>query len=297
MSKVLKTTLLALTAAAAISSAAQAANLLQGVSISAVAEPSNKLPTLEFVLKDGKYVLGKGGPKSTLKFVVKAKKMNDGRIVSYRVESEDSKKQIAKMSGFYEKKLSTSFKHVVPGGELNALVTTGRKLCEINGDRDKVITQTIKPGLRYKLVVRAVALARKGEDYENRQARVPVKVICHPEAFKVKDADLTVKFDGSPFQCPVKATLTAKFKTNKPGTFKFNLYRGDGAFQTVTRTAGESGIVTFKKHYTFKKAAKRKYLIAVMGHPISTQWVPMNVNCNPKVDGFKAPTKPHSTNY
>lgn len=294
MSKLLKTTVLALAASAAITGAAQSAQLLQQVSLSASPDVPNKLPKLEYILKDGKYVLGKGAEQPFVKFRVKAKKMNDGRIVSYRVESQDSGKKFASAGAFYEKKIDISFKHRVRGDELNALVSAGRKICETQGDRDKVVKQLIKPGLRYKMVVRAVALARKGEDIEHRQARVPVQVICHPEKFQVKDADLTVKFDGSPFSCPVKATLTAKFKTNKPGTFKFNLYRGDGEFQSVTKTAGESGIVTFKKHYTFKKATDRKYLIAVMGHPISTQWVPMKVKCNPKTGGFQTAPKPHN---
>lgn len=294
MSKLLKTTVLALAASAAITGAAHSAQLLQQVSLSATPDVPNKLPKLEFILKDGKYVLGKGAEQPFIKFRVKAKKMNDGRIVSYRVESEDSGKKFASAGAFYEKKIDISFKHRVRGDELNALVSAGRKTCEMHGDRDKVVKQQIKPGLRYKLVVRALALARKGEDYENRQARIPVEVICHPEKFQVKDADLTVKFDGSPFSCPVKATLTAKFKTNKPGTFKFNLYRGDGAVQSVTRTAGESGVVTFKKEYNFKKPANRKYLVAVMGHSVSTQWVPMNVKCNSNAGGFQTAPKPHN---
>ncbi len=302
MSKLLKTTLLALTAAAPLvtgmlSSAAHASSAFKNISFSAT--PVGDLPTLVFQEKNGKYVLGKGGPESTIKFRLNAERKGAYRLTYFEIFSFAHNKTITKVSNFSTKTLNKTIMHKVRPAELQTYIEHGRKICDEEGDAQREVKKTIKPGLDYRLYV----IARKKQltggivsSGKYAKASVPMQIVCKPEPLKVIDADLTVKFDGSPFSCPVKATLTAKFKTNRPGTFKFNLYRGDGEFQTVTRTAGASKTVTFTKHYTFKKPTNRKYLVATIPSGASSGWVPMKVHCNGNAGGFQTAPKPNS-NY
>ncbi|WP_299396168.1 hypothetical protein [Pelagibius sp.] len=302
MSRLLKMTLLALTAAAPLVTgvlsgpALAASGGMKNVSFSAT--PVGDPPTLVFQEKNGKYVLGKGGPKATIKFRVKGEKRGRFRIVSYHLFNETSNNRITLVRNFSVKKLDKTIMHEIKPAELQSYADHGRKICEDEGDLQQEIRKTIKPGLTYRLDLQALIkqIGRDASSYRSAHASVPVRIICKPEPLRVIDADLSVTFDGSPLSCPVKATLKAKFKTNKPGTFKFNLYRGDGEFQTVTRTAGESKTVTFTKHYTFKKPTNRKYLVATIPSGASSGWVPMRVNCNNKTDGFQTAPKPNS-NY
>jgi hypothetical protein len=115
-----------------------------------------------------------------------------------------------------------------------------------------------------------------------------------PEPFEVKDVELSVKYHGDPFACPVKATLSAKFTTNKPGKnkFSFMLFRDNGMKQVVSSETFGSGYAVFHKDYTFKKSDSRKYMVIVNGSPISTNWVPMHVNCSAAAGSFSNGSKP-----
>lgn len=282
-------------AAGILSSPAQAADGLKNLSFSA--EAVDKMPALVFQEKDGKYVLGKGGPQSTIKFRLKAEKKGGFRIHEYWIFSVAMGKDVTHPQGFSVKKLDKTITHQVQPEELQAFVQQGRQFCKKGGDAQQAFAKTVKPGLKYTFAVKAKKKKITGEyDSELKyvKASVPVRIICKPEPFKVIGADLSVTFDGPPYSCPVQATLTAKFKTNKPGTFKFNLYRGDGAVQTVTRTAGKKKVVIFSKQYTFNKPANRKYLVAAIPAGASTGWVPMKVQCNGNTGGLQTAPKPHN---
>jgi len=311
VSRLLKTTLLALTVAAPLASGMQSGpseaairwGALKDFSFSIENSNLGNPVTFVFTPKNGKYAFERleGGP---IKMRLKGKGYRRSWIDEFGIHlgKNDKGPTIAAndlQKGHWEsfdKKVSLNpTRNLLKNYEAKAL-----KYCQDHGKPNKKVIGPLKIPFAGWLHASGKNIISDGSPpprYIIWVKEYSARVVCMPEAFRVIDADLSVKFDGSPLSCPVKATLTAKFKTNKPGTFKFNLYRGDGEFQTVTRTAGESGVATFTKHYTFKKPTNRKYLVATIPSGASSGWVPMKVNCNNKTDGFQAPKNPHSTNH
>ncbi|NIA70683.1 hypothetical protein HBA54_18965 [Pelagibius litoralis] len=290
MSKFLKTTVLALAASAAIGGSAQAAQLFSLNYMTVSAAQPNKPPKLEFFLKDGEYVLGKGAAQRSVKIRVVAKTQNVGRIQYYRVISKNADKQIAKQGGFNAKEMDVTFNHKVSHEELKPLISLGRQVCENSGVRHKVHKDLIKKGLKYKMVVRAIRWNPGAEDYGSGASSTDVQVICNPEKFRVKDVKLSVKYHGSASKCPVKVTVTAKFKTTGPSgkKIKFMYVRGDGEHQTIeTKTYGSLGDAVWHKSYTINKSVNRKYMLSLFTSPIATQWVPVKVNCDRAPGGIQ----------
>lgn len=122
-------------------------------------------------------------------------------------------------------------------------------------------------------------------------------IVCLPEPFEVKDVDVSVKYEGGR-KCPKKATLKIKFTTNKPGKNKidFMLALGDGTTQwnsAETFGSGQNSIAVWHRNYTFRQSVNRKYMVIVKGSPISSDWVPMVVNCGGGIGGFQAAPSPH----
>ncbi|WP_420347029.1 hypothetical protein [Pelagibius sp.] len=304
MPKFFRASLLALATSAALSAPASAdIKLIKDASFGASDSYLNNPPALVFVPKNGKYEVQKSG-NYQVKLHLKAEKKWNGRITKWEIVETSAGGGTIASNGFQDsslKKLNKTVTLKIDWNKLKHFEAKGRKVCEQHGKPDEKVIKSIK-GVRFEFSSFIKAQNKNRTDTWKDWDYVPIRVVCMPEPFAVKDVKLSVKFHSSPFQCPVKATLKAEFEGNKPGTFKFRIFRDDAATQDlvtqdVTRTIGNAGKVSYTKHYTFKKAAKRKYLIAVIGHPVATQWVPMNVNCNPKIDGFQAPTKPQTTNY
>lgn len=299
MPRFFRASLLALAATAVLSTPASAdINLIKNASFGASDSYLNNPPALVFVPKNGKYEVQKSG-NYQVKLHLKAEKKWNARITKWEIVETSTGGGMVASNGFASsslKKLNKTVTLKIGWNKLKHFEAKGRKVCEQHGKPDEKVTKSVKD-VRFEFSGFIKAKNKNRTDTWKNWDFVPIRVVCMPEPFAVKDVKLSVKFHSSPFKCPVKATLKAEFEANKPGTFKFRIFRDDGATQDVTRTIGQAGKVSFVKHYNFKKAAKRKYLVAVIGHPVATQWVPMNVNCNPKIDGFQAPTKPHTTNY
>jgi len=297
--KFLRASLLALATSAVLSTPASAGiNLIKNASFGASDSYLNNPPALVFVPKNGKYEVQKSG-NHQVKLHLKAEKKWNARITKWEIVETSAGGGMIASNGFASSSLKTLNKTVtlkIGWNKLKHFEAKGRKVCEQHGKPDEKVIKSSKD-VRFEFSGYIQAKNKNRTDAWKKLDTVPIRVVCMPEPFAVNDVKLSVKFDGSPLSCPVKATLKAEFKGNKPGTFKFRIFRGDGATQDVTRTIGNAGTVSFAKHYTFNKSTDRKYLIAVIGHPIATQWVPMKVNCGKKIGGFKAPTKPHTTNY
>lgn len=101
-------------------------------------------------------------------------------------------------------------------------------------------------------------------------------------------------------KCPAEVTLRATFVTTKPGDIRFTLYRGDGARRNIKVTAKKQSAGHYGswiQKYTFSKSESRKYMIVVKGHPLSSHWEHINIDCGLVNDGvaeddFKNPARP-----
>ncbi|WP_299396165.1 hypothetical protein [Pelagibius sp.] len=284
MVKILKSTLLALAATAALGVPAEAADYIKDMSLSAVASPANKLPSLVFVPQNGQYKLAKGGQSDgTVKFRAKAKRKGASRIKYWMVENTDTNKEVFGSGNVSLKKFDRTIVHKVERAELLVFEKLGRDICKREGDPDALVKKTIKPGLKYKLWVRSVSLINPDSDDKGAvYASVPVQIVCLPEPLEIKGIDLTVTYKRLPGACKVKAHLQAQLKTNKNDQQKisFWLYRDDGNTQQVNATIQNNGIAYFNKYYTFNSSVDRKYMVAVTGkYQVKSKWVPMKVSC------------------
>jgi hypothetical protein len=115
---------------------------------------------------------------------------------------------------------------------------------------------------------------------------VPAVIVCpgqpKRESVDLKLTDLKVYTLPAKPACGKPVQLVAEFWTNKPGKVDFQLFRGDGERQKAsveTAKAGKGYVKRWGKSYTFDKSESRKYMILVTGHPASSDWVPINVNC------------------
>ncbi|WP_299396169.1 hypothetical protein [Pelagibius sp.] len=299
MPKFFRASLLALaTSVALIAPASADIKLIKNYSFGPSNSYLNNPPALVFVPKSGKYEMEKPG-NYQVKLHLKAEKKWNARITNWEIVETSAGGGMIASHGFAPtslKKLNKTVTLKIGPNKLKHFEAKGRKVCQQHGKPDEKVVK-ISKDVRFEFSGYVMAKNKNRIDVRKETDSVSIKIVCMPEPFAVNDVKLSVKFNGSPLSCPVKATLKAEFKGNKPGTFTFRIFRGDGATQDVTRTIGSAGKVSFTKHYTFNKSADRKYLIAVIGHPIATQWVPMKVHCGKKIDGFKAPTKPHTTNH
>ncbi|MEP3245566.1 MAG: hypothetical protein ABJN40_02085 [Sneathiella sp.] len=289
MSKILKTTLLALSAAAILASPVQAGNYMDGLKdLSITATPAGDLPTLTFQYDSGVWKLGKAEPKQTINLRIKAKRRRGLLINKYHIKTGNKEHRvvITQAKNFKLKKLDKSFKHKVRAKELIPFISHGRKTCEQEGHPNKIIKRKIKPGMLYWVRFDASHPSPLNSNYsfESAQAkRIPVQVICEPALMKVGDVNLTIKYDKKPGEC--KAHLKAAFKTNmkKGRDLNFWLYRKDGNKQKVAIKTGADGKAVFNKHYTFKKSVDRQYMVATFagGKSITSKWTPMKIDCPP----------------
>ncbi|TQV83602.1 hypothetical protein [Denitrobaculum tricleocarpae] len=251
-------------------------------------------PAMVFVPKNGKYEAEKKG-SYIIPIRLKAQKRLTARIYKWNLKEHYSNSLLAD-HGFNPvslKKLDKQFQLKVGWNELKHLESKGRKACEQYGKADKKVVKPIVKDLR--LYYTSFIFAKpKNDAATSRQvsAVVPVRLVCMPEEFKVTDAKLSVKYHGSSRKCPVKVTVSANFKTNKPGgkNIEFYYIRGDGSHMTVkTKTSGSKGTAFWKKDYTIGHSVNRKYMLTVINSPFHTGWVPVKISCKKKSDGFKNP--------
>jgi len=287
MLKVLKPLTLAAVATLALTGAAEAAGI-KNASFELQSSVFNHPLTLVFAPKDGKYELKEieGG---SIQARLQADKIGRGWIASYHINLHSRNGQTLVSSGWEDlkaKKVDKSFTFKLTKDLLKPQVAEGRKFCNENGNPLKKVVKkrslgiyaTVKAGMKdvTLAVGKSVVYINRGMNYS---------IACMPAHFEVNDVQLSVKYEGNSRDCPVKATLQAKFKTNKPEKqqFTFVLVRDNGMKQEVTRYAypqGNGGVASWQKSYTFTKTESRKYMIYVKGHKATAMWVPVGANCS-----------------
>lgn len=301
MSTLLRVTAAALVSTVVFSSAALAAgDYVKNHSLQIDQGVLSNPPVIVYVPKNGKYQAQKEGSYS-IKMRWKAQRRLAARIIWWQLDNLTNN-VVVDSSGFSSvslKKLDKTIVYPVSWNQLKHFESAGRKVCEKHGDPDKKIIKTSKD-IRFKFIGSVKAKPKRKSAVTDLDmsfpAYLPVRIVCMPVPFKITEAKLSVKYHSNPNKCPVRVTLKAAFKGNKPGSFKFNLYRGDGEFQNVTRTIGSTGKANFSKDYTFTGSIDRKYMVAVLPSGASTGWVPMKVNCGkkPAGGGFQTAPKPHN---
>ncbi len=295
MSKVLKSTLLALAATAALAGPAQAKLSIKDFSFTAVTGGVGDPPALVFLRNGNDYETLDAGPY-TLTFRLKAKKRGAARIEFWDIfwryrDLRDPSTRIVfvKHDKPHLKALDKTYQYKIGWRTLKEFEEAGRALCKQKGKPDeKVITGNASLQLHFRGIVATRVPVDEGSLFSNRKteyrdASIPIRIVCLPEPLKVKKIDLKVRYEKLPGECRTRAQLTALFHTNKKAGKKFDfwLYRDDGNTQKVTsRNTDSNGRVAFNKSYTFNSSVDRKYMVGVPGDfPIQSKWVPMKVSC------------------
>ena len=300
MSLFAKAALLAVTASLSVATAAQAQpyggikNFSFSLQDSYLGDPL----TFVFVPRQGKYVFD-GFDGSPVKLRLKGEKYRRARITGYQIylgHPHSGGKKIAShghQEGSWRKvdrQVSFNDRNLLKGYETRAL-----RYCQQHGDPRKRVVKDMDILFTGWMQSKGKNLSQSAKNASVKKATryAKAKIVCLPEPFKVTDADLTIKRHGPMTACPADVTLTAKFKTNKPGKFTFRLYRGDGAFRDVEMTANNAGRATYSHKYKFNKSTQRRYLVAVIGGTqVSSPWKQMTVNCAQPLGGGSMTTGP-----
>lgn len=129
---------------------------------------------------------------------------------------------------------------------------------------------------------------------------LPVRVVCQrkkePQRKPVALEVTSLKLYTLPAKpvCGKPVYLVTEIHTNKPGKVEFTLHRRDGEQQAASLTtekAGNGYAKRWTKQYVYNSSIKREYLVVLKGHPFSTNWVPLAVNCGVGADIKKMPLR------
>lgn len=291
MFKVLKPLALAAVVTVALTSAADAGHSggIRNASFEVPTSVFSNPTTLVFVPKNGKYEL-KEIEGAAIQVRLKAEKARRAWISNYHIKFDSPQGTTIVDSGWQDlkvEKLDKKFTLKLTEGLLKSYVAEGQKYCNQKGNPLKKVVEKDSFGLyaHVRSKGKNVAILAGSPDRIDFSRGLPIYFACMPEPFEVKDVQLSVKYEGNSRDCPVKATLQARFKTNKPEKqqFTFVLVRDNGMKQEVTRYAypqGNGGVATWQKKYTFTKTERRKYMIYVKGHKATAMWVPVGANCS-----------------
>jgi hypothetical protein len=173
---------------------------------------------------------------------------------------------------------------------LSPFKNDARALCDVFGGAKKTV-RDMEIGLRM--------WAESTNGGPSVKGILPVRVVCSPKKEPASaSADATppsrkpvelkvteLKLYTSPAKpvCGKPVRLIAEFHTNKAGTVEFTLHRKDGEKQAasiaVDKTPGGYA-KRWSKEYLYDTSITREYKIAVNGQKVSTDWVPVAVNCD-----------------
>ena len=192
-------------------------------------------------------------------------------------------------AGYKTKKFEKLVKVSVGAVALNPELGTAKSVCKSSGGSKKVV-KDIAVNTKY------IATDHMGVTSHYKASTKPMlmKVVCHAKApsggsnsagkpksnFAVANVILHTVPANPVCGKPVK--LVANFQATGPGKVNFMLFRGDGAKQNASVVIGKHGngyMKQWAKSYKFNKTTKRKYMIIVKGHKVSTKWVPLKVQC------------------
>lgn len=153
--------------------------------------------------------------------------------------------------------------------------------CQRNASSKKLV----KDGLTAPF---QVSLATDKSHVFRDNVQMPLRVVCNPlpnpgrapTALKVTKLKLYT-IPAKP-KCNANVKMVAEIHTNKPGKVEFRYYRGDGEHATgsvITAKGGTGYSKRWSRTYKFGTNTNRKYMVSLIGHKKSTNWVPLKVNC------------------
>ena len=160
---------------------------------------------------------------------------------------------------------------------LSPLQGKARALCDVFGGSKKTVRD---------MNIDAVLSAYHSANIHGYKGKLPVKGLPGQAAEARQDRFQGLQAEALHHSGPTEMRSARapgdRGPPNKPGKVNFMLYRHDGAKQAASLKTGKTGNGYAKrcaKTYTFEKSTKRKYVVVLKGHPLSTNWVPLNVNC------------------
>jgi hypothetical protein len=167
---------------------------------------------------------------------------------------------------------------------LSPFKNDARALCDVFGG-DKKNIRDMEIGLRM--------WAESVNGGPSVKGIMPVRVVCMPRkqpdrmpvAFKVTDVKLYT-IPAKP-ACGKPIRLVTEIRSNKSGKVDFTLHRRDGEKQQVSITTEQTAkgyAKRWSKEYVYNNSIRREYLVVVNGHPLSTDWVPVDVKCGVGTD-------------
>ncbi|WP_419907815.1 hypothetical protein [Hoeflea sp.] len=164
----------------------------------------------------------------------------------------------------------------------------GKSVCNTAGGPKKVVKE-VGLNARFKVIWNT--------DSRQDVAGMPMRIVCHANAgptrnplsaghslVKVKLTGLKLYPVPAKPRCGKPFKLVGEFRTDRAGTVKFMLLRGDGERQHLsiaTKKQGNGYSQRWSKSYKIKTSVNRKYMLVASAHNKTSQWVPVRVNCAP----------------
>ncbi|MCR9139828.1 MAG: hypothetical protein NXI27_27800 [Alphaproteobacteria bacterium] len=199
-------------------------------------------------------------------------------------------------AGYKTKKFEKLVKVSVGAVALSPQLGKARSVCKSSGGAKKVVKDIAVNTI-------FVATDNKTVTHHAKASTKPMlmKVVCQSKLpngntnsagtskFKFAVANVSLHTVPANPVCGKPVKLVANFQATGPGKVNFMLFRGDGAKQNASVMISKNGNGYMKhwaKSYKFSKTTKRKYMIVVKGHKVSTNWVPLKVQC--KANGKQA---------
>ena len=225
-------------------------------------------------------------PKIKIKMTSSPRRIKDGNVTLHAAGSKNVAGVLWTWRVGKQHKFEGSTGVRIAKAHLQGSVNSAAALCHMSGGSKKVTRQLDLP-----LAINAIAT--KG-GWVKRWGSFPVRVICNAKPAGPSKTPMKlsqVKLYTAPGQpkCGAKTLMVAEFWADRPGKVNFIYQRDDGekangSVQVKKLRGGYAG--TWHRVYQFNQSVNRRYMIIVKGHPLSTNWVPLKVNCgvvaNPK---------------
>ncbi|MEM9104914.1 MAG: hypothetical protein AAGC96_04595 [Pseudomonadota bacterium] len=169
-----------------------------------------------------------------------------------------------------------------------------KSVCNTAGGPKKVVEE-VGLNARFKVILNTKSMSDV--------AGMPLRIVCLANAgptrnppsagHSLPDVKLTgLKLYPVPAkpQCGKPFKLVGEFRTNRPGTVKFMLLRGDGERQHLSISTTKQGTGysrRWSKSYKLRQSVNRKYMLVASAHNKTSQWVPIRVNCSKGASGLQ----------
>lgn len=240
------------------------------------------VPSMEMVADDSGYHWVDQGKNFNIRIKILMKSVGS-RITSAYVGTNGGSNLWVLPAGYktydYEQLISTA----VGKAYLTPFQNNARALCDVFGGSTKVVRDM-------ELSLRLWASA--GSDFQETKNTMNVKVVCGPKPAPkpMVFAVTSLQLYASPAKgrCGEPVKLYAEVRTTYPGKVDFTLHRKDGEKQNVSVTTapdGRGGFVNrWSKQYLYDASIKREYKVVLKDQPLTTPWIPVEVQCGVGTD-------------